>query len=219
MTEQVIPRYTSRAVWLYWTLATAVSVAVVSLAFTLVQGHDFAWLFLAGLFGLATGIAQSLALWQTTRVMKRWTLIAIPWILANIIGWFIGIAASGVGVLLVTLLLYFLNVGDYALVYQVASSPLPMVLAGLFGGLGLGLVEQRLFRARSLPVSQWTRTSTIAWCVAGFVGWAVGSLVPGRENVQWLVGGAVAGIVAGAITGETLSRVAPTWIPERKANP
>lgn len=209
-------RSSIKSYWLLWALATAAGALIGGAVAGVAQSRSFSWFLPAGLFGLSIGIMQSLALWQMVRLPKRRVLNSLLWLLACLSGCIVAAIGGFCASLAISFALYFLNVGDYAVAGYVLDSPVPALLVGFFGGLGMGSLQRRILVARSIPANRWTKVSTGAWLLACLVGFGVGHFVPGTENVKWIAGGASGGIVAGGITGHALAQSLRTWQSEGK---
>lgn len=154
--------------WLWWIFAVTVAFAFSLVANGLVNWRFYGALGFAAAGGVA-GLIQWLAL-PDRFVKGSW------WVWASILGWGLGFAA-----------LWYLFIGDY--------NPL---LAGLAGGLIVGLVQWFEMRARVKNATWWLLANLLGWALGFWIGEYLGS------SIHAVVGFPVFGIIVGLVTGGTM---------------
>ena len=170
--------------WFWWVLASTVGYAVGNAAGMKVlravvgaaeyRGKGFVVAILLGV--VMTGAAVGVIQWL---VLRREVSGAGWWVLASTVGWVMGTAAAGLGILLVGL-------QEFS---PVSASLVFSVMVGAVVG-----VLQWLILRRQLRRAGW-------WVPASIVGWAMGQAAHGA------IGLPAVGAVSGAITGIALVRL------------
>ena len=111
---------------------------------------------------------------------------------------------------IVIFVLFFLNVGDYAIVYTIFESPLPIVIVVLLGTAIVSICQRRILFSWFNRAGQWMLMNLLGWGVGCAVSLGVAHVVPGSEVVKAAIGGVLGGSIVGLITGRALVSL-DTW--------
>ena len=170
--------------WFWWVLASTVGYAVSSAA-----AMEVLWAVVGAPEFMAKGLAPGirLAVVRTGAVVGvlQWLVLRREvsgtgwWVLASIVGWVMGTAAAGLGLVLVGL--------------QELSLELVNIVSGAVVGAAVGVLQWLVLR-REVSGAGW-------WVLASIVGWVMGQAAHGA------IGLPAVGAVSGAITGIALVRL------------
>jgi hypothetical protein len=117
-------------------------------------------------------------------------------------------ASSAATVSLVLLLVFTMNV-DYTWMYEYGG-PVLSATTVLLSATAVTALQRLVLRPSFRSLRTWTYSNVVGWCplCAGLAtGWCIASFTAGSEILQGAAGGAIGGIVLGAITGVALVRL------------
>lgn len=196
-----------KGLWLRWIWVTALGGAGGGIALQIGFGKGrFLWLIGFGILGLAIGLAQSLVLGRVLHQPGKSIRIVIQWTLASLVGCVAGGMASSIATFSLTLLLMVaLNV-DYTWVYRFGG-PVLWTSSVLLSAIAVSGLQQLILRTKFSSLREWTWTSIVGWCAGLATGWGVAHITAGSDVVKGVTGGAIGGIMLGAITGGALIRL------------
>jgi hypothetical protein len=195
------PRHERRALWLRWTIGSALgggvglalglTAAIAGVAAASTAGAILALGLGGALIGAILAAAQWVSVGDRVRLDWRWVAVtALGWALGMPVGVAIGLLAP-----------------------PAPSLALSLVPMGVVSGLLVGTGQWLLLRRHGLSPVQWIGSSVGAYVASHGVGGlalAAGPTIAGAEPVGWLVGSALAGLlsglVGGALTGFVLAR-------------